>query len=376
LFVGTNNASGTGNLFNTPQFINHGNPSFAPFTAGTYDYHVNLFSTALNAGDNSFLIPAYNTDLDSLPRIFASSVDIGCYENNYCTYNLSISTPDSSTICSGASATLVASSGTTFLWSNGLTTPGISATSAGIYTVQADSGGCLGSATFNLSVIVPTVTVSGTVGLCLGDSGVLFANGGPSIQSYLWNTGSTTDTIHIHTGGNYSVSVITAGGCQTNDAISVVNFPQPNAVISFNNVVLVTGSFSSYQWLLNGNSIPGATLAQYPPTLNGNYSVVVTNSNGCKDTSAIFALNNVGLSNYKVNQLRIFPNPFQDKIFITDCAEITEILLKDIHGKVWAHLFYNDQPEILIETNTLDSGIYFLEIISSGNRDFVKCVKN
>ena len=48
-----------------------------------------------------------------------------------------------------------------------------------------------------------------------------------------------------------------------------------------------TGVGLTYQWLLGGTIIAGATNSSYVATLGGNYTVVVNSSGGCVDTSAI-----------------------------------------------------------------------------------------
>jgi len=46
-------------------------------------------------------------------------------------------------------------------------------------------------------------------------------------------------------------------------------------------VLLSTQTFATYQWLRNGIPIPGATSRTYSVPVTGNYSVYVTDTNGC-----------------------------------------------------------------------------------------------
>ncbi|MEO6669860.1 MAG: T9SS type A sorting domain-containing protein [Ferruginibacter sp.] len=50
----------------------------------------------------------------------------------------------------------------------------------------------------------------------------------------------------------------------------------------------VVGTVASYQWKLNGSDISGATQSTYHGTVGGDYTVAVTNSNGCSVESDIF----------------------------------------------------------------------------------------
>jgi hypothetical protein len=44
---------------------------------------------------------------------------------------------------------------------------------------------------------------------------------------------------------------------------------------------------ASYQWLLNGAALPGATYACYEPLVSGEYQLVATNAFGCTDTTEV-----------------------------------------------------------------------------------------
>ena len=89
--------------------------------------------------------------------------------------------------------------------------------------------------------------------------------------------------------GNFSVELITtnASGSDTlfqNNLISVQDNPQPVITLvgsTLNCSVLNGGGPFTYQWNINTNNIPGATLSSYTPTSGGVFNVIVTNSNGC-----------------------------------------------------------------------------------------------
>lgn len=80
-----NNA--TNILTTNPNLTSAGDANNAPFTHAAYNYKVSSTSTAINAGNNSFVNSLYNLDLDATTRIQNTTVDIGCYET---TTNLSV----------------------------------------------------------------------------------------------------------------------------------------------------------------------------------------------------------------------------------------------------------------------------------------------
>ena len=105
----------------------------------------------------------------------------------------------------------------------------------------------------------------------------------PSSCDYLVVNDYAMDTIaneSINAGdkcGNYSALVNT-----------VVNGPDPLGFCEGNTATLQTDSLSggSYQWFLNGNMINDETQNSITVDSAGNYSVMVTNSYGCVDTSS------------------------------------------------------------------------------------------
>lgn len=71
--------------------------------------------------------------------------------------------------------------------------------------------------------------------------------------------------------------------------------PQPTATITANgpvafcmgnSVVLTTGTANTYQWYRNGTAIPGATTSSHNAILAGNYTVKLSNSSVCTDSTS------------------------------------------------------------------------------------------
>jgi hypothetical protein len=80
-----------------------------------------------------------------------------------------ITTADNIPFCQTDGATLTASTGTTYLWSTGETTPSIFVTTAGSYTVQVTIAGCLSNSSLPRVVTVqglPTATAGGSQAIC------------------------------------------------------------------------------------------------------------------------------------------------------------------------------------------------------------------
>ncbi len=80
-----------------------------------------------------------------------------------------ISASGPTTFCPGGSVTLTSSTGISYLWSNGATTPSINVSTAGSYTVQVTNAAGCQSASSSATVVsvstiptAPTITASGS----------------------------------------------------------------------------------------------------------------------------------------------------------------------------------------------------------------------
>jgi hypothetical protein len=124
--------------------------------------------------------------------------------------------------------------------------------------------------------------------------------GGTAPYTYAWSTvpSQTTATATGLGAGSYTVNISDASGCNfatevftisaTPAVVATVTPGGPIQACSGNPSVLHanTGTGYTYQWYDNGNPISGATLDSLVVGSSGNYSVEITDGNGCSDTSA------------------------------------------------------------------------------------------
>lgn len=193
-------------------------------------------------------------------------------------------------ICAGGSVTLTADPGNGYLWSNGATTQSIVVTSAGSYTVTVTyPGGCTGASAATVVTVnaAPTasITPSGPTTFCAGGNVNLSAN---AATSWLWSNGATTQSINVTNSGAYSVTITNAAGCTDAEGpVNVTVNALPTASISpsgpttfcdGNSVTLDAGPASSWSWS------NGAITQSITTTASGNFSVTITDANGCTDS--------------------------------------------------------------------------------------------
>lgn len=143
-----------------------------------------------------------------------------------------------------------------------------------------------------------------------------------------------------------------------------LNWTPFDVSISAVNDSLYASDGVTYQWILDGNPIFGATDSVYFPTTNGNYQVEVTNSKGCTFLSDIYALFNVSLGEWSKN-IQIYPNPAQHYVIIDNLTEVSgEILVTDMYGKAISNFKMISNSKLQLDIDQLSDGLYFIRIIT------------
>ncbi len=145
------------------------------------------------------------------------------------------------------------------------------------------------------------VTVIGpSASSIFASEGTLFCDGGSTTltatvgESFLWNTGETSESIQVNSAGIYSVTVTAEPECVFTTEIEVEVIPLPEAIITTPDLEICAGSTalmtatapagSSYQWYVNGEILPNKIAPTYNASTAGSYQVQVTN-NGCVNMS-------------------------------------------------------------------------------------------
>lgn len=211
---------------------------------------------------------------------------------------LDASTSSTNEACGNANgtATVTPTGGTTpysYLWSNGQTTATTVGLVAGNYTVTVtDDNGCTIVRTRTiLNLSGPSVILDSAVDvLCFGQTNgkiYITASGGTAPRTFLWSNATTNeDLLNVGT-GTYTVTVTDNNGC-TASLTAVINQPAvlDGSVSTTNSTcgngngsatMTPTGGTSPYSYLWS-NTQTGQTATNL---IAGNYTVTVTDNNGC-----------------------------------------------------------------------------------------------
>lgn len=204
-----------------------------------------------------------------------------------CSTNVSLG-PDTA-VCVGDFVVFFAGNGfDTYQWSTGASGNTITASTQGYYSVTvADNLGCTASDSVYLAVLPEPddFDIGDDTVICDGFTVLLDAGFGYDL--YMWQDGSQTQTYLASDSGVYAVSVSSMCGIAT-DSIHLTLMPLPSftlgadqSICTGQNIVLNPGTFAGYQWQDNSSN------PTFTATVSGNYSVTVTDSNGCKEDDAM-----------------------------------------------------------------------------------------
>ncbi|MBK9152558.1 MAG: hypothetical protein IPM26_16950 [Saprospiraceae bacterium] len=189
-------------------------------------------------------------------------------------------------ICEGSSTDFTATGGVSYVWNTGATTANLNISNAGLYRVTVtDANGCTATASKSLTISAnPTATITGQSSICEGATAEFTALGG---VSYAWSNGASTAAITVSNAGVYRVTVTDANGCISTGERTLTINNRPTAAISGADEICEGSSTDftatggvSYVW----NT--GANTNILNINTSGNYTVTVTDANGCTATAA------------------------------------------------------------------------------------------
>jgi len=244
--------------------------------------------------------------------------------------------------------------------------------SAGIIYTVSNSFGCVRSTLLSVTIgaAMPAVFVSpgASATLCHGNPVLLQVSPATAGLTYQWTNNGTaitgaTDSVYTADSADAYAVVIDNGTCNiTLSGTNVIDPPVP--VISFTAPdALYTGSFSTYQWFLNGVAIAGDTTSLIHETAPGNYTVVVADANGCSDTSSVFTILPSSVSNVGIAQnVRIYPNPASSVLHI-DAPLKVNVSVLSVDGK----LLISQKDATDIDVHGLATGMYMIMIYDQSN---------
>jgi predicted RNase H-like HicB family nuclease len=190
-----------------------------------------------------------------------------------------------------------------YVWNNGANTASLTGLSAGIYSVTvADANGCTSQGSVSITqpsaALSSSVTSSQQVNCFGGNNGSvnLTVTGGTGPYSYNWNNGASTEDVSNLSAGTYTVNITDSRGCTASSSVTIT---QPVAALassasSTQSVSCFGGNNGSATSGVSGGTAPynyswsnGASTQSVSSLSTGNYTVTVTDANGCVAVSSV-----------------------------------------------------------------------------------------
>lgn len=293
-------------------------------------------STTFCEGDTLLIVSNYNQNItwnngshqDSLRVYSSGSYWIVYDDGNNCIVSSdtieitvhpkpaapSVSANGNTSICPGGQVQLLSNVSDALYWTrNGIpitesNSPSYSANQPGTYQAWYTLNGCTSSSnTILISQLpgppVPSVSALGNTTVCEGSSVVLVSSSVNQNQWFLNGNalvGNTQSFFSATIGGNYQVRVSSINGCSSISnpfTVDILPAPAPATITATNGTAACSGTAVGIQssatqgnWFRNNNPISGATQANYNALLSGNYSFVITGSNGCSSASNVLSV--------------------------------------------------------------------------------------
>ncbi|MBA3900009.1 MAG: T9SS type A sorting domain-containing protein, partial [Bacteroidetes bacterium] len=243
---------------------------------------------------------------------------------------------------------------------------------SGMISVFA-SNACNSTSTAELNVTVnpfPGITITASaMGICQGESVTLTASGA---DFYTWEpAGSMNPWVpYPQVTSTFKVIGVTMEGCVGSQSITIIVIPAPEPEITEDGLLLSATSHDDYQWYLNGAAISGATSQTHTATVNGDYTVEVTENN-CFGASYPHTVTTVGILKQVERKISVYPNPNNGNFSINMGNEkALNISLFDITGRNVTGMAKISKADAFniknVNLQNLSPGVYWLKI--EGNK--------
>jgi len=263
----------------------------------------------------------------------------------------------------------------TYTWANGTIGATNSNLSAGFYMVTVtDQNGCSVVDTGIVGNIgAPTGTASVANANCNGDNGTITPTitGGQSPYSFAWSNGSTGPSLSAPA-GTYTLVLTDANGCVLNLGPYSITEPAPLSIsVSTTDATgpntpdgsataTVSGGTAPYSYAWSGGSNTNL--------LPGNYTVIVTDANGCKDTAS-FTIGSTMSMQPEAAGFGLYPNPAstQVQVDLSSLSGICQLRILDSRGRTLTSFKVEGGQRHAVEVIGLSAGVYLVEIQNGEN---------
>jgi hypothetical protein len=349
-----------------------------------------IFSLRYNAAANSLIMGGNASAGNQYPMILGFGEDIiegfsnnpanwaylASYKANACEAHGDLIVSDS-LLCPNETAFVTSADSLFFYtWNSGDISSSIVLNSDAIVQMQAiDSSGCL----VKLNAVVETATpVQLSVNVsdvsCAGLSdGAIDVNmlSGLAPFTFNWSNGQASEDLQNLSAGSYSLTAISAQGCVKTQSFAVSQPQAINGQLTESNGIItlssVTGGTPPYS--ISWSDFPGETGTSVSFTNPGNYSVTISDANGCISEESIIVTR---LNKIALNSLLVFPNPTSGSNFVevSGLAGVAggRIIIENALGQRLFDRSIEKERENLSLHGITNVGLCFLHIVNQNGQ--------
>lgn len=159
--------------------------------------------------------------------------------------------------------------------------------------------------------------------------------------------------------------------CQSIDDVVIrFNVTEPMIALIGSEFVLLNEDIElNYQWLLNGESIPGANSTAYTPGPEdfGAYSVLAITPGGCSSISTSITWGPTGIEEYDQSVVTVYPNPalLNGNLNIElNGRELAYIMILDSHGRITLEQALTSSFS-QVDIGKMSKGLYILKVMDA-----------
>lgn len=270
--------------------------------------------------------------------------------------------------------------------------PQVTYLNPGVYSVTLVASNGVGADTFSISNYIsvreaPDATFTTTEPTCFGGNdgtATVIPSGNFSPFVTEWSVGSTNATVTNLLAGSYLVTVTDANGCSTEKLVDV-NDPAPlNITVSTTPLSATGASDGTATITVSNGSAPytyswasGASDSMETNLSLGQYTVTVTDANGCSNTATFIIDLGNAVSNLLQDAINLYPNPFTNDITFDIPATsnpITTIRIYNITGQLIETRVVTTPAKVTAGAK-LPTGVFIAEIAQGNERVVLRIIK-
>ena len=206
-----------------------------------------------------------------------------------------------------------------------------------------------------------------------------------NVSKVKWND-YPTDLLYLKNAksGVYTIKVIDGNNCEdsikvtlTNPDSLIIDYIVKDESVKAKGIIslFVSGGNSpySYNW---GDTIIDKNRTELKG--DSTYSVIVTDTNGCKKYSKIYVGSTLGMEVSDIPTIHLYPNPVSNILYIDTQEDIQNIAVLDLSGKICLLSDFSPNMNHIfsMDLSQLQKGVYFLYIQKNGLANPFKFLKN